>query len=280
MAELRRGVRKTSRIVHRAIQEFFAVNGTFLSAGLAFYTILYCFPLLLIFVTVAGYVLEESERALSAVRFVIVELLPVSRRDVTTALEELVAHRGLLGVVAGVSFILVGTFLFGAVRHVLNQVFRVERGRGYLRGLRADLAVMMSVGLLLGLMVGAASILAVIRDLGARLPSVAPYVPRGWTLVGWALANLFSWALLYLLYRIAPAQSLSRRGLVVASLSGVVFLGISRVVFTWYVRAAEGYTVFFGAIGGIVFFLLWVYYASLAFVMAASVGRAYELDEE
>jgi uncharacterized BrkB/YihY/UPF0761 family membrane protein len=52
------------------------------------------------------------------------------------------------------------------------------------------------------------------------------------------------------------------------------------VVFTWYVRAAEGYTVFFGAIGGIVFFLLWVYYASLAFVMAASVGRAYELDEE
>ncbi len=202
------------------------------------------------------------------------------QRDVGDALEGLVAHRGLLELAAGLSFILVGSFLFGAVRHILNQVFRVERRRGYLRGLSLDLAVMMGVGLLLALTVGAASFLAVVRDLGARLPSVAPYVPRGWTLVGWALANLFTWALLYLLYRVAPAQSLSRRGLVVASLSGVLFLGVSRVVFTWYIRVAEGCTVFFGAVSGIVFFLLWVYYASVAFVLAAAVGRAYELRQD
>lgn len=275
-AELQAFLRSWARIVVEAVRRFFGMNGVFLSAGLAFYTILYCFPLLLIFVATVGYILEGSERTFAAVQSVLGELLPVSDERLGRALAELSDHRGILTLVAALSFLLVGTFLFGAIRHVLNLVFESGKRRSYFKGLTVDMLVMLAVGLLLAAAVIATVILALARDLGSRVPEVAPYVPRGWTLALWLVGNLLSWALLYLLFRLAPARTLSTPALVVASLSGVAFLAISRLVFTWYVRAAEGYAVFFGALGGIVFFVLWIYYGSIAFVLAAAVGRAYE----
>lgn len=272
--------RSWGRIVALAVRRFFDVNGVFLSAGLAFYTLLYCFPLLLLFVAAMGYVLEGSERTFAAVQFVLGELLPVSDEAVGHALLELATHRGVLTLVAASSFLLVGTFLFGAVRHVLNVVFAAGKRRSYFRGLRVDMVVMLAVGLLLATAVLATALLAVARDLGATLPELAPFVPRGWTLALWVVGNLLSFWLLYLLYRLAPARTLSTGGLVVASLSGVSFLSISRLIFTWYVRAAQGYAVFFGALGGILFFVLWIYYGSMAFVLAAAVGRAYDEEHE
>ena len=55
-----------------------------------------------------------------------------------------------------------------------------------------------------------------------------------------------------------------------------MLLEISKWLFAWYVRAARDYAVFYGALGGLVFFVLWIYYASMTLVLAATLGAVLE----
>lgn len=250
----------------------------FLSAGLSFYVLLYCFPLLLLFVTALGYTLQESDAALRAVQAFLERLFPTSERAIDQALESFVAQRNVLGLVTLGGFFVFGTFLFGAVRHVLNSVFGVEQRRSFLRGFGADIVAMLGTGSLLALTVGIGSALAVAFDIIARIPALEPYLQPGWPFLGRLLSFAFAFTLLFLLFRFAPATSLSMKSLLTASLLGASLFEISKSVFAFYVASARGYTVVYGALGGLVFFILWIYYASSVFVLAATFARVMEVD--
>jgi membrane protein len=266
-------MRRGFRVLADTLAEFFALDGPFLAAGLAFYILLYCFPLLLLFVTALGFVLEESERAMTAVATVVERLFPASEAAIGSALESFARNRGLLGLVAVVGFLFFGTFLFGAVRQVLNRVFGVEQRRTFLKAFGADVLAMLGTGGILAVAVGLASALALAVEVASRLPALRPLVEPEWPLLGRILTFLFAAALLYFLFRIAPAQSIARRSLLIASLAGAILLELSKWLFAWYVREARDYAVFYGALGGLVFFVLWIYYASMTFVLAATLGR-------
>lgn len=264
------------RIPAETVRDFFSLNGTFLGAGLAFYVLLYCFPLLLLFVTALGYVLEESESAMSGVENLVSRLFPASEDAVLGALESFTQHRGLLGIVTVVAFLLFGTILFGAVRHVLNVVFGVEQRRTFLRGIGADVVAMFGTGGLLALAGGVTSGFALAIEIASRLSVLRPWIEPGWVVLGHLLTFTFAAMLLYLLFRIAPAKTLSRPSLVTASLTGAVLFEISKWLFAGYVGHARGFAVFYGALGGLVFFVVWIYYASVVFVLAATLGRVTE----
>lgn len=264
------------RVLTETVRDFFALHGPFLGAGLAFYVLLYCFPLLLLFVTALGYILQESERAMSGVENLVSRLFPASEDAVIGALESFATHRGLLGVVTVVAFLLVGTFLFGAVRHVLNVVFEVEQRRTFLRGFGADVAAMFGTASLLTVAGGVTSALALAIEIASRLTALRPWIEPGWVVLGHLLTFTFAATLLYLLFRIAPAKTLSAPSLVTASLTGAVLFEISKWLFAWYVSHARGFAAFYGALGGIVFFVLWIYYAAVVFVLAATLGRVTE----
>jgi YihY family inner membrane protein len=264
------------KIVEDTFREFIASNGPFLSAGLAFYALLYCFPLLLLFITALGYVLERSDMAMEATKNFVQMLFPASERSVVDALESFAEHRHFLGLATIVGFLLFGTFLFGAVRHVLNVVFGAGQRRPYLKALGADVLAMLGAGGLLALAVGLATSVALLIDVVSRVPSLRPWLAPGWPLVGRGLAFLFALALFYLLFQIAPAKRLGRKSLLAAAFAGASLLESSKWIFIWYVQGAGDYAVLYGALSGLVFFILWIYYACMIFVLAAAFGRVLE----
>jgi uncharacterized BrkB/YihY/UPF0761 family membrane protein len=60
--------------------------------------------------------------------------------------------------------------------------------------------------------------------------------------------------------------------LLIACLIGTVLLEFSKWFFAWYVARVKFYAVLSGALGGIFFFLLWAYYASMAFIISATIA--------
>lgn len=263
------------QILGDTLRAFTASNGLFLSAGLSFYALLYCFPLLLLFLTALSYVLERSELAMTATTGFLQTLFPASERSLTDAVESFTGERHLLGLVTFGLLLLFGTFLFRAVRYVLNVVFGVEQRRPFLKALGADALAMLGTGGLLALAVGLATLIALLIEIASRL-ALGPWLDPGWSLLGRGLTFLFAAALFFLLFRVAPAKRPGRRSLLVASLAGAVLLEISKWLFLWFVREAGDYAVLYGALGGLVFFVLWIYYASVVFVLAATFGRALE----
>lgn len=259
----------------RGIRAFFAANGLFLSAGLSFYVLIYCFPLLLLFTSALGYALS-SRRAMRAVETLLEQLLPTSRLLTTGSLETLVYQRELLGIVGVVSFLLFGTFLFDAVRYVLNVIFEISRERPIWKAFGADVMVMFAMGALLALTIVVTSVLEVAHDLGTSVEWIAPLVESGWVLIGRAVGFALTGAVLYLLYRVAPAETLSRRALLASAFTGACLFELSKWLFDFYVDYAREFTVFYGALSGLIFFILWIYYAAAVFTLAAALGNAYE----
>ena len=256
---------------------FFHDNGFFLAMGLAFNLLLYCIPLALLLISMLGYTFLDSERAMIEVHSVVRQFLPQSEQAFADNLAAIVANRGLLGVVGSISFLVFSSTLFGSVRHVLNIVFKAPKRRGFIRGLFRDFLMMLITAILLMLSIGAGTLLALVRTIGIeRLPLAAPMLEFVWGFTGKLIALGLLASLFYVFYCYAPARTLSRRALLVASLSATILFELARWGFAWYVTFAHEALALYGVLGGLMFFFFWLYYASLVFVLGAEVGFAYE----
>lgn len=258
-------------------RNFFQDNGFFLAMGLAYNLLLYFIPLTLLMISVLGYTVFDSERAMMAVQSVVRQFLPESEQEFVQNLAAIVADRGLLGVIGFVLFIVFSSTLFGSVRHVLNIIFKTEGRRGFLQGLGRDF-LMMSLTALLSVMTMVMAALLTLARTGGRehLPLLGPVLEPFWLAAAKLLTLVFLASLFYGFYRFAPARTLGQGALLVASVSGTFLFELARWVFAWYVAFAQESPPLYGALGGLIFFFFWLYYASLVFVLGAEIGHAYE----
>jgi membrane protein len=264
-------------LVKTTARNFFRHNGLFLAMGLGFNLLLYFIPLTLLMISLLGYTVFESQRAMNEVMSVVRQFLPHSEQELADNLAAIVAHRGLLGLIGFVFFFALSSTLFGSVRHVLNLIFKAERRRGFFQGIARDFVTMSMAAILLILTIGVAALLALARSVGGeRLPFVAPLLEPVWLSAAKLLTLVFLASLFYVLYRFAPAQTLRPRALLIAALSGTMLFEIARWGFAWYVTLAHESIALYGALAGLMFFFFWLYYASAVFVLGAEIGLAYE----
>ncbi|HEU4344902.1 MAG TPA: YihY/virulence factor BrkB family protein [Candidatus Binatia bacterium] len=258
-------------------RNFFHDNGLFLAMGLAFNLLLYFIPLTLLMISVLGYTVLESERAMVAVQSVMRQFLPHSEQAFADNLKAIISNRGFLGLVGFFFFLIFSSTLFGSVRHVLNIVFKTNRPRGFFHGIGHDFFMMLITAILLVSAITIAFLLALARTCGAeQLPMMTPVLEAFLPVAGKLFASLFLFALFYVFYRFAPARTLHRRDLLIASLSATILFVLARWAFTWYVAFARDALAVYGALAGLMFFLFWLYYASIIFVLGAEIGLACE----
>lgn len=271
--------RKTSflwAIVKETVRKFFADDGLFLASGLSFDLLLYCMPLSLLLVSGLGYTLVESDQALAWVRESLQNFLPGSQQPFFDALNGIIKNRGPLGLVGFVAFFILSSAVFGSIRIILNKVFKAPPPKSFLRGKFKDFLVMVSISLLLILTISVELLDAIINGLSQQIPSLRGLLHQGMSLVADLLSFVFSVALFFLFYRFSPSRSLGIRALLVGSLTGAILFALSKIGFTLYVSVAQSITVLYGALGGLIFFFLWLFYSSTVFIIGAEVCWSYQ----
>ncbi|MDH5741299.1 MAG: YihY/virulence factor BrkB family protein [Nitrospira sp.] len=253
-------------------EKFVADNGFFYTSALAFNILLYFIPLSLLMVSLLGYTVLDSERAMNEVKSVLQSFLPQSQQAMADSMAAVVADRGLLGVAGVVSFVVFSSLLFGSVRIVLNQVFRAQRSRTFIRGVGIDLFITLLVAaLLLGVVINT-SFVTIVWTLAEDYPSLAPFFTPALTVWDRVLGFVAMVALFYVLYRVAPAIALPYEALLIGALSATLLFQLARWGFAWYVSMAQASLVLYGTLGGLMFFFMWLYYASLVFILGAEVA--------
>src|SRR5712692_9993364 len=182
-------------------------------------------------------------------------------------------NKGLLGLLGGSLFFLASSLTFGSVRGVLDTVFKVREPSRFFRGKAANVLVMLLASGLLTLMIGVTSLLTLADSWLERFPRLEAIIGPGWAFAGDTLGFLFTLALFYLLYRFCPSKTLQRPALAVATFTGAALFELSKWVFAWYVDMAETTTAaWYGTVGGLFFFLMWVYYACAVLIVGAEAG--------
>src|SRR5439155_13780892 len=76
------------------------------------------------------------------------------------------------------------------------------------------------------------------------------------------LGFLFTFALLYLVYRFCPSHCLQRPALFVAAFAGAALFELSKWAYAWYVELSQKNILVYGAVGELFFFFVWIYYVS------------------
>ncbi|MDH4328626.1 MAG: YihY/virulence factor BrkB family protein, partial [Nitrospira sp.] len=114
-----RGAERVSsawRLLRTVARKFVEDHGWILSSALAFNLLLYFIPLSLLMISLLGYTVLDSERAMQEVHAALKSFLPRSQHDLADNLAAVVADRGLLGVFGFASFFVFSSFVFSSAR--------------------------------------------------------------------------------------------------------------------------------------------------------------------
>ena len=96
-------------------------------------------------------------------------------------------------------------------------------------------------------------------------------------ILGRALAIVFITTMFFSLYKFLPNRRIRWKTALVAAVFTSTMFEVARNVFSAYVRSFNPGSLYTGALTAIVVIVVWVYYASLIFILGGEVGQVFEL---
>ena len=242
-------------------------------AMMAYYVILAMLPMLLFVVTLAVLVFPAPQIVGAA--DVVLAAAPSSVRSLITGQVDTLAHHAR----AGFAFGTVVFAVWGASRGAsglmlaLNRLFGRTETRSWLR--RQAIATVLTVGVagLLVIAVGLVVIGPTIGHVVANQLGLGSFFDLGWSVFRWLGAGLLMMVVWALAYRFLPDTDVPFRIFTPGALVGVVlWLGISWL-FELYLDRFAIHASVYGALGGAVIFLTWLWLSSVSMLFAAEINE-------
>jgi len=242
------------------------------AAAFAYYLLLSLLPLTILLVT-AGSLFVEREVATQAVLELVNHYTPLTseqERGAVAGIREWLQARGKISL-AALPLLLWGALKF--LRTLIRTTNRIWHSKTY-NWWRLPLK---SFGLL--------GITASAVIIGILLPGVAQLV-RDWLTTrlqfpGWAFAltfKLIPWLVLFygliMIYKLAPSRATRFSEVWLGALGATVIIWLGGVLFLVYAANFAHFNVLYGALGGIVTFLLWIYLSGCVGVFGVCVCSA------
>ena len=244
------------------------------AAMLAYYAIMAIFPMVIFVGTLALLVLPVS--TLHQGLAMATEALPPSVRDLLDTRVDALIDASRTGFAA---FTIVFA-LWGASRGAvglqiaLNHIYDKRDDRSYLR--RQWVAVAVTVGVALLFIVALALLVVgpfVTHYLAAWLGSAASEIELAWTIARWAGAGFLVMLVWAIIYKFLPDTDAPFRIFTPGAFVGVLgWLGIS-ALFGLYLSYFDRYEATYGALGGAIIFLLWLWLSGIALLFGAEVNN-------
>ena len=258
----------------------------FLASGVSFNLLLAAVPFVLLLVSVSILFLGSTPDSAADVALGFLDRLLPSKNwaegdHVRETLRDVARVSGSVTLYSAIGFLWFSTRVFSSMRSVFQRTFDVTKERGILHGKLFDIAcsLLAAIGITaygsLSAYLLAASTrgVGVLMQFGVRESVMGPVEYAIGRLVAFALGVLLCFAA----YRLIPNRPIPSHTAWVGSFTTSFLFEIARIGFGYYVRAASPSSLYTGAIATLVVVTLWVYYASLIFIIGAEVAQVVEL---
>ena len=264
--------------VRRTLQEFLEDHLLQWAAALTFFGVISLFPALLAMVALLGLI---GAPALEPLIENVSELAPGAARDITLeALRRIEdgADRSSLSFTLAVAAALWSASAYvGAFIPAANVVWEVEESRPIWKKLL--LRIGLTVALLLLIVATALTVLLtgpIAEQLGA-LAGVGEAAVELWELAKWPFLALVMMLLLSILYWVAPnVRHPGWRWVLPGSVLAVGVAIVASAGFTLYIAHFGRYNATYGAIGGVLVFMLWLWLTNIAILLGAEFNAEIE----
>ncbi|QIZ97193.1 YihY/virulence factor BrkB family protein [Leifsonia sp. PS1209] len=263
-------------ILKRTFRSFSLDACTDLAAGLTYFAVLSLFPAMIALVSILG-LIGQSQAGIDALFKVVEELAPGTLDAVKGPIENLAASPASgWGLVVGiVGAIWSASGYVGGFGRALNRVYGVREGRTVFTLRPVQLGVTVAALVLIALMAVMLVVSGPVATAIGNAIGVGTTVEVVWSIVKWPIMIFAIVLLVALLYSATPNVKQARfRWLTTGSFAAIIVLGIASALFAFYVANFGSYDKTYGALAGIIVFLLWIWIANVALLLGA------ELDSE
>ena len=276
---MQRAITNAWGLVRESVVAFINDNALSHGAAMAFYAATSLAPILLIVVAIAGLAFghEAAQVALTAQ---ISGLMGPESADLLKAAIESASNKssGTWATVIGVvALIVTASGVFGEIQLSLNTIWKVEpKGTSLSRLVRAraaSLGLVAALGFLLLVSLIASAAIAALGDI------INAHLPFGSTILG-VINAVVSFVLIALLfgaiYKVLPDRDLEWRDVGIGAVVTAALFTLGKSLIGWYI-GTSAVASSYGAAGGLLVMLLWVYYSSEIFLLGAEFTRAYSV---
>ncbi|MCC3300519.1 YihY/virulence factor BrkB family protein [Arthrobacter sp. zg-Y895] len=270
-------------ILKKTVREFSKDQCTDLAAALTYYTVLAIFPALLALVSILGLV-GQAESTTNALLDLVRQFAPADAVKVIEGpIEQLTSSStaGLALIVGILGALWSASGFVKAFGRSLNRIYEVEEGRPAWKLLPTQLLVtlvlvLMAAALMLMLVISGpiAEAIGNVIGLGSEAVTI-------WNIAKWPIMVIFAVLIIAVLYYTTPnVKQPTFRWMSMGSLIALVILAIVTLGFSFYVANFGNYNATYGAIGGVIVLLLWIWLANVSLLFGAEFDAEVERGRE
>jgi membrane protein len=259
-------------IAKKTLREFTKDQCPDLAAALTYYAVLSLFPALLALVSLLG-VFGQAEKTTTALLDIVQRIAPGSTVDIIRQPIEEVTNSPSAGftLVIGVLVALWSASGYvGAFARAMNRVYEVDEGRPFIK-LRFTMLVVTIVNVAIVAALGAMLVLS-----GPVAEAVGNAVGLGdafvavWDIAKWPVMVLLVVAAIAILYYATPNVKQPKfRWMTMGSFIALVVFVLASLGFAFYVANFSNYNKTYGAIGGVIVMLLWLWILNMSLLFGA-----------
>jgi membrane protein len=263
-------------LLKRTIRETQSDNALGLAAQLAYYFFLSLFPALLVLLALASFLpaTDLVNRVVSLLQGVSPEeVLAIIRQQLVKIAE----HRqgGLLsfGVAAALWS---SSAAMVAIIDALNRAYDVEDGRPWWK--QRATAILLTIGVAAFILISFALVVAgpQIAEFLAGRTGLGPVFEWTWKIVQWPIAFALVATAIGLIYYFAPDVDQDFVWITPGSLVATALWFAGSLAFRFYVVNFGSYNETYGAIGGVMILMLWLYLTGLVIIIGAEMNAEIE----
>lgn len=243
------------------------------AAAIAFFGLLSFGPVILVILSLAGFVYSGDTDLSAEMQHQLAQLFPQARRDILETLMVPGTHTRVYGLLGLLMLMWSGSRIFSSLDTSLNIIWRVKKTRPYWKQRLLSLGLV-PIALLLFMGLVSATSLYHLTEVPAS-PTRGPE-PLSWfsAIVNHVMQPLLSWLALFALYWLLPARKILVRSALIGSAVAALLWLVARYGFDVYLKNFDRMDAVYGTATGLVIFILWIYYSALTLLVGAVVGAS------
>ena len=263
-------------ILKKTAREFSKDQCTDLAAALTYYAVLALFPALLAVVSLLS-IFHQGKQGTQALMDIVEQVAPSASNTLQGTVNQLTqSHTGGLALIVGLVVALwSASGYIGAFGRAMNRIYEIDEGRPFYK-LRPLMLLVTLVAVILAALVALALVVS-----GPVASAIGNAIGLGgtavtvWNIVKWPVMVAVVVVVVAILYYATPniRQPKFRWISLGAGIAVLVWI-LASVGFGFYVANFSHYNKTYGALGGVIVFLLWLWITNLALLFGA------ELDSE
>lgn len=262
------------------------------AASLSFFALLAIGPVLLCGLAILGFLIQDPAQAADYVQKVIANILPggnaqdaaakiIADMKVQQHAAELMEKRGTAGIIGILSLFWAASRIFVNAATPMNAAFRTKETRGFVKMQVYAFGLLFGAGALFLLSLLPASGTGVLRHIPflASLPEPSnTWMKALFFIIFFTLGVIINAAMYTVIYRYLPSPSAKVEWKEAAFAGGIVavLFEAAKHGFAFYLQrfgSDPEQDKVYGALGGMIILVLWVYYSSMILLLGAEIAK-------